>query len=77
MSDRIQDLEILSEPKDGWYPREHNWEPLPIPPMSRPPPRALRVSPAPAALPARPGREGRDEQKEKEKIMFSHYYQGC
>ena len=24
-----------------------------------------------------PGREGRDEQKEKEKVMFPHHSQGC
>ena len=43
----------MGVPSRSCNPRERNWEPLPIPPMSRPPPRALRVSPAPAALPAR------------------------
>ena len=43
----------MGVPNRSCNPRERNWEPLPIPPMSRPPPRAPRVSPAPAALPAR------------------------
>ena len=43
----------MGVPSRSCNPRERNWEPLPIPPMSRPPPRAPRVSPAPAALPAR------------------------
>ena len=43
----------MGVPSPSCNPREHNWEPLPIPPMSRPPPRAASISPAPAALPAR------------------------
>ena len=43
----------MGVPSRSCNPRERNWEPLPIPPLSRPPPRAARVSPAPAALPAR------------------------
>ena len=43
----------MGVPSRSCNPRERNWEPLPIPPMSRPPPRAPRVSPAPAALPVR------------------------
>ena len=43
----------MGVPSRSCNPRERNWEPLPIPAMSRPPPRAPRVSPAPAALPAR------------------------
>ena len=42
----------MGVPSRSCNPRERNWEPLPIPPMSRPPPRAARVSPAPAAFPA-------------------------
>ena len=43
----------MGVPSRSCNPRERNWEPLPIPPMSRPPPRAPRVSPAPAALQGR------------------------
>ena len=43
----------MGVPSRSCNPRERNWEPLPIPPMSPPLPRAARVSPAPASLPAR------------------------
>ena len=43
----------MGVPSRSCNPRERNWEPLPIPPMSRSPPRAPRFSPAPAALPSR------------------------
>ena len=43
----------MGVPSRSCNPRERNWEPLPIPPMSRPPPHAPRVRSAPAALPAR------------------------